>query len=84
MTKDEARVILRDELSKWSARPYAELLQLLETRIELEGDGYTGCVYALWDDPSGGAKVLRLWAELSYSTWTSFVPVVECELIPAP
>lgn len=84
MTKDEARVMLREELAKWSARPFEELLPLIEDSVELEGEGYYGRIYALWDDPSGKSDVLRLWAQLSFNSWTSFFPVVECELVSPP
>ena len=82
MTQAEARTILVRELAPYAALPFDQLLPLLKEVRTFKGEGYQGEIHAYWDDKS--QHRLRLWAELSYSFWTSFVPVVECELVDNP
>ena len=82
MTKAEARALLVQELAPYLTLPFDQLLPLLTEKRMLEGEGYSGTIYAIWDDHD--QHRLRLWAELSYNFWTSFVPVVEDELVDNP
>ncbi len=78
MDKSEAHAVAEKELESYRSVPYEKLFLLLNTQESFERVSEKNEVYQIefdfmFDDHD--QKTIRVWAIVSYSFWTDFVPV---------
>ncbi|HEU4479836.1 MAG TPA: hypothetical protein VFR80_15060 [Pyrinomonadaceae bacterium] len=80
MNNDEAISLLAREMEHYRAKPYAELIQLLDETRYIETTGPSGTPYqvelsVVWDDKSKGD--LRVIGSIDDGGWRAFVPITD-------
>lgn len=88
MDTAEAKGILMRELAKFRAKPYSELVGLIENVQTLELTAPSGTWYQLefeatWDDPSKPNEVLRVFGSIDDGGIRAFSPLSE-DFLMAP
>jgi hypothetical protein len=88
MDTAEAKSILVRELAKFRAKPYSELVGLIENVQTLELTAPSGTWYQLefeatWDDPSKPNDVLRVFGTIDDGGIRAFSPLSEDFLMAA-
>jgi len=85
MNRDEATNIIRNQLLKFRHKTYAELRQLVQTRMPTaviagaSGTEYQVAIQVHWDGKrDGNIRVLGL---IDDGGWRAFVPLSECFII---
>jgi hypothetical protein len=78
MDKDEARLILEQQLNRYRRLSYLELLRLLDEPFSFECAGLSGKIYQIeievfWDEWS--KRTLRVSAAIDDGGWRSMFPM---------
>ncbi len=79
MNEAEAKAIAEKELERYRGLSYDEIISKLSTHENFERfseakEPYRVEIEFIYDGEDGGP--IRVWAEVSYSLWTDFSPVV--------
>ncbi len=74
----EAKQIMAEELVAYRAKPYGELVRLVDSSTSCEKAGSSGAQYqievqVLWDDHSDGN--IRIIGSIDDGGWRAFVPL---------
>jgi hypothetical protein len=85
MNTAEAKLMLARELAKYRARPFDELLSLMQQVETHELTGASGASYqlefqAFWEDP-GSRKVLRVAGAIDEGGLGAFAPLTDSFLV---
>ena len=80
MNNVEAKAILEDELRRYRARSYSELVELLDEEYRAEMRGPSGATYQVevqlfWDDQPNGE--LRVMGSIDDGGWRAFIPLTD-------
>ena len=80
MNTQEARQIIQNELAVYEAKPYAELVSLINEEFHHEKQGTGGATYQieiliLWDSQPNGA--IRVLGSIDDGGWRAFVPLTD-------
>lgn len=80
MDKDEARLVLEQQLNRYRHLSYAELLRLLDEPFSFECAGLSGKTYQIeievfFDDAA--KRTLRVGAAIDDGGWSSMFPVCD-------
>lgn len=80
MNNEEAISVLAQEMERYRAKPYAELMQLLDETKYIDTTGPSGTPYQLelsvvWDDKSKGE--LRIMGAVDDGGWRAFAPLTD-------
>ena len=86
MNKVEAKTVLENELAKYRAKPYQELVALIgkSKRIDVtaaSGAWYQIAVQALWDNPKKPNDVLRVAGAVDDGGIRAYVPLTDSFLV---
>jgi hypothetical protein len=77
MNKLEAQAILNKELEAFRAKPYSELIQIIDKQIAYEvpaqGTRYQVEIQAMWDDrPDGDVRIM---GSIDDGGWRALAPI---------
>ena len=81
MNKEEARQIIQAELESYRAKPYSELIQMIDAEsvtgelIGPSGKRYQIEIQAFWDDKPNGN--IRVSGAIDDEGWRAFVPLTD-------
>lgn len=79
MNKEEAKQIIRAELESFRAKPYSELVQMIDAepitgeRTGPSGEGYQIEIQAFWDNKPNGN--IRVTGSIDDGGWRAFFPL---------
>ena len=81
MDKDKARQIIQAELEPYRAKPYTELVQMINAEpvtvevVGSSGKGYQIEILAFWDDKPHGN--IRVSGAIDDGGWRAFIPLTD-------